>query len=34
MSTIASHLALSARLRGEREKTHCVSDGEGEVGGA
>ena len=30
--TISLGLALSARLRGEREGTHCGSNGEGEVG--
>ena len=33
MPRIASHLALSARLRGEKEGTRRLSDGEGEVGG-
>jgi hypothetical protein len=33
MHMAASRFALSARLRGEREGTHCVSEGEGEVGG-
>jgi hypothetical protein len=33
MHMAASRFALSARLRGERAGTHCVSDGEGEVSG-